>query len=136
MPYLDSLNILSLLNRRVLSNDDDQLHHCLITNNRIKKIYLKKLNNIEELDMIMKFSPRMIYLKIDEINNMVMELFLRRIFKKIQDESNEYLRLICLRIPCVGEQVIEKFHQMIRSENLLFNYTIKRILDNIYLQWK
>ena len=33
-------------------------------------------------------------------------------------------------------KIVEDFQQMISFENLRYDYTIKRIDDKIYLQWK
>ena len=97
---------------------------------------MEKIDDIEEIYLLMKFYPQMIYLKTKQINNIDIELFIRKILKKIQDESNEQFRALCFHIPSADDQILEKFDKMIQSENLLFNYTIKRVCENIYLQWK
>jgi len=84
----------------------------------------------------MKIFPQITYLKIHLINiNINIQTFLRYILRKIQNESNIYLRLLYIRVPAIDDKIIDRLITMINSEELLFNYTIKRILDNIYLQW-
>jgi hypothetical protein len=43
---------------------------------------------------------------------------------------------LCLHVSTADDDIIKKIDKMISSEKLLFDYTIKRIVDNIYLQWK
>jgi hypothetical protein len=73
---LKTLNIssLSLSHSEGFSDDNTKVLNFYINHNRITKVYLKKMNTIED--------------------------------------------------------------KMISSKKLLFDYTIKRIVDNIYLQWK
>jgi hypothetical protein len=47
------------------------------------KIYLHRLNDIEEVFISMIFCSQIIYLKIDQINNREIELFLRQFLTKI-----------------------------------------------------
>ncbi len=134
----DSLYISSLLlsNSNELPDEKARLLTHIIENNRITKVYLRKLNDIEEIYFLIKLCPRMIYLKVDGINNMDMELFLKNILKKIKQECNEHFRLFGFRIPTADDQVIQKLDEMITSEKLILDYTIKRLLESIYLQWK
>ncbi len=83
----------------------------------------------------MKISPQITYLKIDLINNINIQTFLRYILRKIQNESNIDLRLLSIRVSALDDKIIAQLIQMINSEKLLFNYTIKRSLDRIYLHW-
>ncbi len=53
----------------------------------------------------------------------------------ITGDSNEDLCLLCLRIPTADDQLIEKLKKIIDSNGRLVDYTIKRIMDKIYLQW-
>ncbi len=131
--YISSL---SLSDSNELSNDKTELLSYIIENNRIKKVYLEKFNDIEEIYFLIKLCPRMIYLKVDGINNMDMELFLRNILEKIKQECNEHFRLLCFRIPAVDDQLIRKLDKMISLEKLILDYTIKRVVECIYLQWK
>jgi hypothetical protein len=67
---------------------------------------------------------------------MNVELFLQDILKNINNQNNEYLRLLCFRAPVADDKMIRKLEKMINEKKLLSDYTIKRVLNNIYLQWK
>jgi hypothetical protein len=127
--YLDSLTLSSLFLSR--NFDKNKTIQC----DSITKIYLEIFNDINELNFLMKISPQMIYLKIHRINNINIQTFLRYILRKIQNESNIYLRLLSIRVSTIDDKIIAQLIQMINSEKLLSNYTIKRCLDHIYLHW-
>ena len=78
----------------------------------------------------------MTYLKVEFINNMDIQLFVRFILTKIITKSNSQLQLLCFRVAAADNKIIDKLNNMIDSEKLLSDYTIKRVLENIYLEWK
>jgi hypothetical protein len=90
LPKLDSLKILSLSLRssRCLSCDETERINSLSNKNQINKIYLENMKNIEEVCFLLDLCPQMIYLKIDSINNLNVELFLRVILLKLQTKSH------------------------------------------------
>jgi hypothetical protein len=67
---------------------------------------------------------------------MDIESFLRNIFNKINHERNEYLRSLSFKVPAADDRLIQTLEEMINSEKLLANYTIRRESEAIYLQWK
>ncbi|CAF5078849.1 unnamed protein product [Rotaria sp. Silwood1] len=91
---------------------------------------------IEEIYFLIELCPHMIYLKIDFFNNMDMELFVRLILTKINTKSNRQLQLLCFLVVAADDKMIEQLNKMINLEKLLFDYTIKSMCENIYLQWK
>jgi hypothetical protein len=91
------------------------------------KIYLHRLNDIEEVFIPMIFCSQIIYLKIDQINNREIELFLRQFLTKIQKDENKHLRLLCFGVPAADDQSLGNFNELIHSES---------VCENIYLQWK
>jgi len=78
----------------------------------------------------------MIYLKVKLGNNMDINLVLRTILKDIYTNDRCSIGSLCVYVPAADDQMIENLQQMIKYEQLLIQFTIKRILDNIYLQWK
>ncbi|CAF4549079.1 unnamed protein product, partial [Rotaria sp. Silwood2] len=54
----------------------------------------------------------------------------------IKEDCNDRLCLLCFRIPTVDDEMIRKLKRMINFEKLLFNYTIKRVADFIYIEWE
>jgi hypothetical protein len=137
LPELDSLKIFSLTlwPLRYVSVDEVELNS-ISKKNQITKVYLEKMFVIEDIYFLIELCPRMIYLKVDSLNNMDMKLFVRLILTKISVKSDCQLRLLSFHIAAADDKVVEKLNEMIISEKLLLDYTIKRILDNIYLEWK
>jgi len=137
LPDLESLQIPTLpySDQRFMIDEDRKCLSTLTCKNQIKKVYLKKMIQIEEIYFLIDLCPHMTYLKVDSFNNMNIELFLLLILMKIIC-SNHQLRLLCFRIRAADEKIIEKLNMMIHYEKLLLNYTIKRISDKIYLEWK
>ncbi len=94
------------------------------------------MNHIDEIYFLMQIFPRINSFHLNSINNINVELFIRDILLKINEDSNQYLRLLCLRVPTVDDQMIKKLEIMIHLNKLLVDYQIKRVMDHIYLQWK
>jgi hypothetical protein len=103
---------------------------------QITKVYLEKMIEIQEVYFLMALCPYMEYLKVECINNMDVELFVRDMLDKINHERNGYLRLLCFHVRAADDKMIQKLEKMIQTEKLLVDYSIKRVCDNIYLQWK
>jgi len=135
---LNSLEILtlSLHQPRELCDEELVILNSVKERSKISKVYLCEMIDIEEVYFLMKLCPYMEYLRIDCVHNMDIESFLQEIFKKINDDSNDYLRSLCFQIPAADDQLIQNLKQMIHSEKLLVDYTIRRELETIYLQWK
>jgi hypothetical protein len=134
---LDSLKIssLSISQPRSLSNEERSILHTISSTIRITKVNLQKMNHIEEIYFLIELCPHLIYLKVDNICNMDMKLFVRFILKKLMTKYLHQLRLLCFHVRAADDQTIKQLNKMIDDEKLLFDYTIKRVLDFIYLQW-
>ncbi|CAF1310774.1 unnamed protein product [Rotaria sordida] len=89
---------------------------------------------IEEINFLIELCPQMAYLNEDFLNNINTELVVRFVLMKINIEHNHQLRLLCVHVRAIDDEMIEKLHKMIYFEQLLTNYTIKRISDDMYLQ--
>jgi hypothetical protein len=138
LPKLISLKIRSLSFPQSLNLSDKQIERFLLisNNNQITKVYLQKMNHIDEIYFLMQIFPRINSIHFNSINNINVELFIRDILLKINEDSNQYLRLLCLRVPTVDDQMIKKLEIMIHLNKLIVDYQIKRVMDHIYLQWK
>ncbi|CAF2860123.1 unnamed protein product [Rotaria sp. Silwood2] len=138
LPELDSLQISSLLysNPIYMNNKDINVLSLLSSQNQITKVYLKKITKMEEIDFLIELCPRMTYLKVEFLHHINIQLFVRVILTKINMKFNHQLRLLCSCVKVADNDIIEKLNRMINAENLLTDYTIKRIVDDIYLQWK
>jgi hypothetical protein len=105
--------------------------------NQITKVYLEKMFAIEEVYSLMKLCPYMSCLKINSFDNMNVVVFVRNILEKIHRDSNQYLRLPCFCAPAAADDsMIKILEKMKNDEKWIDNYTIKRVDDHIYLQWK
>jgi hypothetical protein len=128
---LDSLKISSLLLSSLSDFEKTIISHISSTN-RISKVNLGEINNIEEVYFLIELCPQMIYLRVDDLHQMDMELFVRLILKKM---ITKCLRLLSFHVQAADDQMIEQLNKMIDNEKLLIDYTMKRVLDFIYLQW-
>jgi hypothetical protein len=143
---LKSLKIQSLSSHRPQYMNDDEFVPIYPTSytNKIKKVYLKNMNKIEDFHMILNLFPYVEYLEAEYIPDA--EEFFQIILKKINHDHNDHLRSLCLHVlifdddeddnHTYGIELIKKLQTIINSKNLLMHYTIKRIVDKIYLEWK
>ncbi|CAF1515247.1 unnamed protein product, partial [Adineta steineri] len=76
--------------------------------NVITKVYLENINGIEEVYFLMKLCPRIKFLKINLVNEINYELYLKNILTKIKQNSNKYLRSLCLYNPMADNKMVEK----------------------------
>jgi hypothetical protein len=98
----------------------------------ITKVCLEQLNSVNDIDFLMTLCPAMIYFKVDHIENITTEFYLRFILKKIDHRS---LRSLSFNHPTADDQLVKHLENMIINENLLVNYSIKRLFNQISLQW-
>jgi len=135
---LDSLRIcsLSLAQPGSLSNDERSILHTIPSTNRITKINLETMNNIEEVYFLMEHCPHLMYLKVNCIKNMDMKIFVLLILMKIIIKLQNQLRLLSFQVRQADNQMLKQLNKMIDDEKLLTDYSIKRVGDEIFLQWK
>ncbi|CAF1262736.1 unnamed protein product [Rotaria sp. Silwood1] len=139
LPALDSLKIFSLnLLESIFANFYEHDLYMVANKNNINKVYLVKMNAIEEVYFLIRLCPRMTYLKVNLIDNIDYEVFLKDLLMKINNDYNQYLRSLCLYIPTTNNEMINKLQDMINHEKLFHHFTIKLEFDNnmLYLQWK
>jgi hypothetical protein len=103
--------------------------------NKITKVYLEQMNDFKELDFLLGLCRYVKHLHINYPHDINIESFIREILIRITNDTNEDLCLLCLRIPTADDQLIEKLKEIIDIDGRLVDYTIKHVLDKIYLQW-
>jgi hypothetical protein len=132
---IDSLKVHRILYNkpRVLCIEERNIACSILNISKITKVHLEDINYPEAFFVLMKFCPKMAYLKMNYIHRLGIEFCLRIILKEV---NNEHLRSLCFRIPAADDELIEALKEMIDVEKLLADYTIKRVLDYICLQWK
>jgi hypothetical protein len=103
---------------------------------KITKMCLEEVYDFENVDFLMSFSYRLNYLQINSLHDISIELLIREILIRTSNDGfNQDLRFLCIGIPTADDQLIEKLKETINSEGLV-NYTINRVMDKIYLQWR
>ncbi|CAF1443219.1 unnamed protein product [Rotaria sordida] len=138
LPEVNTLKIhsLSLYEPRMLNSKELFMFSSIEDTSKITNVYLEKMNGIEEFSFLLELCPYMKSFKVDYIKHIDFKFVLRYIFKTIKEDCNDYLCLLCFRIPTVDDEMIRKLKRMINFEKILFNYTIRQISDYIYIEWK
>ena len=115
---LKSLKIhsLSLDQPRELSEDEVDILLSTEYSSKITNVCLSEMIKIQEVYFLMQLCPYMNYFKLDCIKNMNIESFLRDIINKITSERNQYLRLLCVKVPDADDKMIKKLDEIINSE--------------------
>ncbi|CAF4092277.1 unnamed protein product, partial [Adineta steineri] len=126
---LRSLKIHSLLlledDSRDLNLKEISILYSIHLTSQIKKIYLRNLTNIKQIDFLMKFSPYLSFLKIDYLHNLDIPSILRQI-------NHTYLNSLCFYVPTADDKMINNLNKIISHEKLLFNYKTIRQNENIF----
>ena len=123
LPDLHSLQFWSLLlaKQKRLSAKEIKFRHDMKTYNKITKIYIENLMNLKEIFLLIDLFPQMKYLQINWPSDIKIETFIRiNLLKILKKSSDEFCSLGLI----------------IDLKKLLYNYTIKRIGETIYLKWK
>lgn len=137
LPNLDSLQIsmLPLLQPNYLFDDNDE-NNCFITSlkNKITKVNLDKITDMEQTHFILRLFPFIKYLQMDISGDFDLEKFRRFILIK----SSTYipdLCSLCLTVLHADNKIVDQLQTLIKSEKLLTNYMIKRICNHILFKW-
>ncbi|CAF0950484.1 unnamed protein product [Adineta steineri] len=138
LPYLDSLQLSSLpfADPKHMINEERELLSMVTCQNQITKVYLRKMLRIEDIYFLIELCPRMTYLKVDFSNHMDIEDNIPKILIKINTKYSHHIRLLCFRVVVADEKLVENLKRMIHFEKFFSDYKIKRVFDNIYIEWK
>lgn len=139
LPRLRSLKLHSHSSKqpRKINDDEDKILFSLRDTCQITNVYLESMSQITDIYFLMTICPNIKYLKIGSIYPMNEELFLREILQKVHFDNHAYLRSLCFHIPGVDDQICAKLKTMIDFERLLLTeYKLKRVEEDIYLEWK
>ncbi len=137
-PNLISIKIdsLSLTQDDVSCEPIVNISHSTKNTDKITKIYLDNITEMKEIYFLMKLCPHLTYLRIDWLGRINAELFVEKIFKKINQECHDSLRWLCFFVRTADEKTIKTLEELIDSKKLMRDYTIKRVVEHIYLHWK
>ncbi|CAF1365485.1 unnamed protein product [Rotaria sordida] len=103
---------------------------------QITKVFLEEINHMKELDFLFTLCPYMEYFRIEKMNFIDIQAFLRIFLKKINRFDNHHLRALCFEFSTADDLIIQNIQDMINSDKLLSHFTIERLRNLIYLQWK
>ncbi|CAF3031028.1 unnamed protein product [Rotaria socialis] len=137
LPKLDSLEIYCF----VYAGPDDPLLEDiqslfdLVAKNRITKLYLKSIFLAEEIYLFMEIFQYINQLKVELIQSVDMESFVRDILLHSMMKPNSRLQFLCFCLEMADDLMVQKIKNMIENENLLFDFNIKRVMNEIHLQW-
>ena len=141
LQQLKTLKIWYIPKRR--RNDADQPVTLYPTSSasQITKIYVQDLSQLEDFYMLLYVYPSMEYLEIESTDDLDIKLFLQIISKTIIPAGDYHLRSLCFHASSGydeddDEVIIDGLAQVINSEKSSLNYTVRRIVDKLYLKWK
>ncbi|CAF2103335.1 unnamed protein product [Rotaria magnacalcarata] len=138
LPEVNTLKIssLSISQSESLFNEDIEFLDFLSNEKQITKICFKNMKDMNQIQMLALICSHVSHLEINCINYKHAELLTGLILTQIQSVSNSLLRLLCFRIREAHDDMILELEKMIDTENLRFDFTIKHLMDKIYIQWK
>ncbi|CAF3997583.1 unnamed protein product, partial [Adineta steineri] len=138
LPDLDSLKLssITLPSTTLLSIEEREEINFIVDNNEITKVYLEKMNKFDDVLFLIDLFPELKYLQIGCTSDIDINLFLQIILMKIDNKTESNLHLLAISVPTADDSMMERIQNIIDSKSLLFNYTIKRTCDTIFLQMK
>ncbi|CAF4118379.1 unnamed protein product [Rotaria sordida] len=136
LPNLDSLKVSYLPTIQLDWLFDNDGETCFTTSikNKITKVNLVKMIDIEQIHLLLYLYRRIQYFQIDLPVDMDPQMIVRFIIIK-SSIYTPYFNCLCLSIPNFNEDSIEQLEKLIESEKFLFNYRIKCICGNVLLKW-
>jgi len=138
LPNLDWIRISGLPSYEDIYKCDPDINemNSFLKNNKITKLTLTNISNFEQISMIIDLFPRLQYFALRSKIHIHLESLLRWTLSKIRENNIFHPMIICIFGAEAEHDQVQKFQQMIDSENLLKDYTIHRRLNRFYLQWK
>ena len=137
LPKIDSLEI----DRFLYTDSDDppiediQSLFDLVVKNRITKLYLKAIFLTEEIYFFMEIFQYINQLKIKLMQSLDMESLVRNILLHLMMKPNSRLQFLCFCLEMADDLMVQKIKNMIENKNLLFDFNIKRVMNEIHLRW-
>ncbi|CAF0858406.1 unnamed protein product [Adineta steineri] len=140
LPELDSLKLSS----KISFQKPRKVHHnellnifCSINRINITKLYLEKIRQMKDISFFLTICPLIKQIHINNLYKINIQSFLRLILTQIKNQLRfQNLRLLSIRLPIIDDKIIFKLKQIIQNEYLLNDYTIKRIEEIVFLEWK
>jgi hypothetical protein len=135
LPNLDSIKICSLspIEPGWLVGQDGGILFSTSINNKITKINLELITDIEQVNVIFYICRHIKYFQVNVPENMNLETFVRFIVKKASTYI-PHLTSLCICLSNVNEQMISNLQELIGADKLLPNHKIKYFCNKILLK--
>ncbi|CAF3997744.1 unnamed protein product [Adineta steineri] len=135
---LDSLKLLSITLpiTTLLSTEELNEINLTVEYNKITKVYLEKMIKFDDVLFLIDLFPKLKYLQIGCTSDIDINLFLEIILMKIHNKVNSNLYLLAISIPTADDSMMKRIQNFIDLKGLLFNYTIERTNDTVFLRMK
>ena len=108
----------------------------VVSKNQITKISLEKIECIEAYGTLSTLCPLMAYFNVDDIYFQDFLFYLLCMLEHVDRRGNDQLCLLSFRFPGIDDHLIEVLQQIINDRKFSVDYTIKRVVDYIYVQRK
>ncbi len=143
LPNLHCLEIssLSLFQSNGLSPNDSEMLFSVSINNKITKVKLNKMDEMEQIHFLFDLFPHMQYLEVDCKTENDLENFIKSIIMN-NITYIHYLQCLCICVPNANEKMLENLKIMIDFERYFHvdktftDYILQRRENKIYLNWK
>jgi hypothetical protein len=137
LPHLDYLKITSITPPVIkqLSSEQAEIFRLVLDNNKITKVYVTQLKDVTEVDFLADLCPHIQYFEVECTKNVDLELLIVSILINQNIKCTPHLRTICVRVQNENDVTLENLQQLIDVEELLDNYSIQRIDNDIILEW-
>jgi len=137
LPNITTLKIHSLSTDGTtkLTDKEFTMFYSMHLRSKITKVYFEEIGDIRVLDFFLTLCPYVRYVKIGRINTMNVQLFLHDIFETIHYNYYHHFRSLCFPVQTPDDRIVEIIEELIKYEKL-YHFTIKRVLNTVYLQWK
>ncbi|CAF3979607.1 unnamed protein product [Rotaria magnacalcarata] len=139
VPYLDicciRISSFPLYEDFYESDQPSIISKFLLKNNKITKVALKSISQVEEIGPIIDICPRMQHLILEFISHANLKLLVRRTLSKIKTHRIRRPITICIYVADANNNIVQELQKMIHSKKLLKHYTLNRQYDRFYLHW-
>jgi hypothetical protein len=135
LPNLESLKMSFLfhLNMNDLSAEEEEDLRLISINNNITKV--SQIMNLNQLMFLINLYPRMEHFQVCGVEDKDLIKIVSLILKKTMTNI-PHLRTLQINLWSINDGTVEKLKNMVHSEKLLSNYTIKYTDTYFFLEWK
>jgi hypothetical protein len=138
LPNLNTICLTDLPSYENIQKSDPDMNafNQFIKNNKITKLTLENISNLQQIDLIINAFPRVQYFTLKNFVNINFESAIKRILLKIKEKKIFHPMTLCFVAAEIEYDKLDELKEMIDSKNLLKDYTINRQLNRFYIQWK